>query len=1153
MTATLTRPRTASPEEIRAQFPALERRAGALPVAYFDGPGGTQVPRSVADAMTDYLFHHNANTHWAYPSSAETDAIIMASRGAMADFLNASPNEIAFGLNMTTITFHLARALGRALGAGDEIVITELDHHANVAPWRALERERGVTIRVAKLDTATGQLDWADLERHLSKRTRVLAIGAASNALGTITNVARAVKLARAASPGVITFVDAVHYAPHSLVDVRAIDCDYLACSAYKFYGPHIGILYGKHELLSALDVPRLDPAPNEAPERLETGTQDHEGIAGAAAAVDFLAVHRRRRGRAPARTARRRVRRAARAWRRDAPPDVGRARRDQGRAPVRSAARRAAHPDRGLHRRRRAHHRRGPRAGEAGRVRIQRRLLRQHRGRTLRPAAGRVRAYGMRMLHHHGGGRAAHRRRRIGGARRALMRRTAIALAAVAVLAPFARTQGRDSAQADTSHADSTKVHRLAPVITSTRLGEADEQVPSQVDRVNVKDLPPGSAPAAEALLALPGVSAFDDQGTPAQPTLEIRGFNLSPVVGVPQGVSVFLDGVRVNEPDAQELNFDLLPMDAVKHAQLIRGPATLYGKNTLAGALVLFTERGSDIPELSGELSAGSFGAYDAHVTASGTHAGFDGYVTAAALNETGWRDDTGIRERSLFMNLGHKTDSTDLAFTVLYAHDRILEAGSLPASWLAVDPKLNFTAGDFFEPELWHLSLRGERPLGEGRLRGALFWRHNDIQQFNVNVDAPSSDAFVTNASFGLTGEWSAPLTWWSRPVALTVGAELARNDVRETLYAELTADTSVHLPPECAASGLCADIKVPETDAGAFAQAVMSLTPKLSLTAAARFDWVRLPFEDLYDSANSATSTYTHLSPRIGATLAVSPTVRGYASIGGGFRAPAPVELGCASPSAPCPLPYALGDDPALAPVTLTSYEIGADWEPHGGSTLEAALFRSDVTDEIVFVASNANAGYFENIPRTRRQGVEISGTLVLPLGLRAARRTHTSTRRTRARCSCHRRSPCPTPRAPATPSPCRRRTAMTLSFGATRVIGDGALDAEIAMNAVSTQYLRGDDANAEAPLPGYAVWRMRLAYQRPHIGVTAKVTESVRSRVLDVRDIRREPRGPAGRAAVGRGRAVLFPCGAACDHGRGHCDADRGGDRESLKD
>ena len=288
MTATL-KPHVTTPEAIRAQFPALARLAGQRPVAYFDGPGGTQVPRAVAEAMTDYLYHHNANTHWAYPTSAETDAMIAESRAALADFLNAAPNEIAFGQNMTTITFHLARAIGRGLGAGDEIVLTELDHHANVAPWRALERERGITIKLVAMDPASGQLDWTDFERKLGPRTKVLAIGAASNAIGTITDVARATRLARAAAPGVLVFVDAVHYAPHNLVDVRAIDCDYLACSAYKFYGPHIGVLYGKHERLAALDVPKLAPAPEEAPERMETGTQNHEGIIGAAAAVDFL------------------------------------------------------------------------------------------------------------------------------------------------------------------------------------------------------------------------------------------------------------------------------------------------------------------------------------------------------------------------------------------------------------------------------------------------------------------------------------------------------------------------------------------------------------------------------------------------------------------------------------------------------------------------------------------------------------------------------------------------------------------------------------------------------------------------------------------------------------------------------------------------
>lgn len=274
--------------DVRAQFPALDRLHAGQPVAYFDGPGGTQVPRQVIAAIADYLAHHNANTHWAFPTSVETDAALLAARRAFADFFNASPDEVAFGANMTTLTFHLARALGRRWGRGDEVVITELDHHANVAPWRALERERGITIRVAALDPATGRLDWGSLERAIGPRTRLLAIGAASNALGTITDVRRAADLAHAA--GALVFVDAVHYAPHVLPDVRALDCDFLACSAYKFYGPHVGVLYGRVALIESLDAPKLAPAPDTAPERLETGTQNHEGIVGAMAAADFLA-----------------------------------------------------------------------------------------------------------------------------------------------------------------------------------------------------------------------------------------------------------------------------------------------------------------------------------------------------------------------------------------------------------------------------------------------------------------------------------------------------------------------------------------------------------------------------------------------------------------------------------------------------------------------------------------------------------------------------------------------------------------------------------------------------------------------------------------------------------------------------------------------
>ena len=194
-------PPAASVAAIRRHFPALRRLHGQEPVVYFDGPGGTQVPTAVVDAMSNYLLQHNANTHWAFPTSVETDAIIVGARSALADFLNAAPNEIAFGANMTTLTFHLARALGRAYGAGDEVVVTELDHHANVAPWRALGKERGVTVRMAKMIPETGQLDLADLKRQLNSRTKLVAIGAASNALGTITDVRRAAELVRVAVP----------------------------------------------------------------------------------------------------------------------------------------------------------------------------------------------------------------------------------------------------------------------------------------------------------------------------------------------------------------------------------------------------------------------------------------------------------------------------------------------------------------------------------------------------------------------------------------------------------------------------------------------------------------------------------------------------------------------------------------------------------------------------------------------------------------------------------------------------------------------------------------------------------------------------------------------------------------------------------------
>lgn len=276
-------------DSVRSAFPALGRVHNGHPVAYFDGPGGTQVPTSVVDAMTDYLLHHNANTHWVYPTSQETDALLLDARRVYAAFFNApGPEWVSFGQNMTTITFHVARALARQWGPGDEIVVTELDHHGNVDPWRHAAEDAGMTVRTVPLAADGVSFDMDALASLLSPRTRVLAVGAASNAIGTISDVAAAAGLAKAV--GALVYVDAVHYAPHELVDVAALGCDMLACSSYKFYGPHQGVLCARPDLVASLRLPKLRPAPALPPDSLETGTQSHEGIVGAAAAVRFLA-----------------------------------------------------------------------------------------------------------------------------------------------------------------------------------------------------------------------------------------------------------------------------------------------------------------------------------------------------------------------------------------------------------------------------------------------------------------------------------------------------------------------------------------------------------------------------------------------------------------------------------------------------------------------------------------------------------------------------------------------------------------------------------------------------------------------------------------------------------------------------------------------
>jgi cysteine desulfurase family protein (TIGR01976 family) len=269
---------------VRQNFPALS--SGTI---FLDNPGGTQVAQQVIEAMRDYLVKSNANSHGAFATSELSDASVQEARSAFSDFLNArSADEIVFGPNMTTLTFLLSRALGRTLAPDDEIIVTRLDHDANIAPWLALQ-DRGAAVKWVDIHPEDCTLDMSDFEKQLSNKTKIVAVGLASNAVGTVNPVRTIADLAHMA--GALIYVDAVHYAPHFSIDVQDLNCDFLACSVYKFYGPHLGVLYGKYELLERLHAYKVRPSPEEPPAKFETGTPNFEGIAGGRAALEYIAT----------------------------------------------------------------------------------------------------------------------------------------------------------------------------------------------------------------------------------------------------------------------------------------------------------------------------------------------------------------------------------------------------------------------------------------------------------------------------------------------------------------------------------------------------------------------------------------------------------------------------------------------------------------------------------------------------------------------------------------------------------------------------------------------------------------------------------------------------------------------------------------------
>ena len=684
-------------------------------------------------------------------------------------------------------------------------------------------------------------------------------------------------------------------------------------------------------------------------------------------------------------------------------------------------------------------------------------------------------------------------------------------------------RAQQPDTTRTDSTRrrADTTATRRLAPVVVSgSRVTGVDERTPVQVDDIDLNTAAPGPASVIHLLGRLPGVSVFDDQGSRLQPELNIRGFIVSPIVGQPQGVSVFLDGVRVNEPDAQEVNFDLIPMDAVSHAELVRGPSAIFGKNSLAGSLLLFTDRGGRTPRVSGQFDGGPYGYRGGHVMASGKLGDVDGLLLARASDEDGWRQETGARTRMLFANVGRKRDSSDIALTVMYANDRLREAGSLPESYLTVNRRLNYTPGDFFTPELWHLALRGQRQLGSGHLKGNVFWRRNAFEQYNGNVPPPNSDGFVRNLSTGGLLEWTQPLSVGGVETSLTLGAEYSHADVQYRFLAVespgVPADSAGDTELDCDfPSGLCTHVDTKEDNAALYAQAIFSFTPSLWLTAALRGDYVRIPITDLRTPENSATSSYWRASPKVGLNYQVTDQFRGFVAFNTGFRAPAALELSCADATAPCALPFALGADPPLKPVKVLDYETGIDFEPRERTNLDVVGFLSDVRDDILFVQPSATTGFFQNVSRTRRAGVEVSGNLGLPagFGLYASYSYTAATYETMV----HLASALPDePDAqPGDQFPSSPVNRGTVGLNLIRAIPGGAFSGAIEVSAVSGQYLRGDEANMQPQLPGYSTTDLRLTATFSHVTLRGYVTNLFDKQYVNFGVYAQNVKGPMG--------------------------------------
>lgn len=494
------------------------------------------------------------------------------------------------------------------------------------------------------------------------------------------------------------------------------------------------------------------------------------------------------------------------------------------------------------------------------------------------------------------------------------------------------------------------------------------------------------GASNLQEYLTRLPGVTINDEQGNSQQPDVSFRGFQATSVTGVPQGISVFVDGVRVNEPTVEEVNFDLLPLDDIERIEVIRGPSVLFGRNTLGGALNIVTRRGGEARELEPGIEAGSFGRRKYRLRVSGPATPLDYYVAGSFLEEDGWRDQSAVRVGKLFAKLGLRLGDTDATLSYQRAQNHIEQPGSLPISLLQRDRKANYTGGDFFEPLVNVVTLNVRHLLGERTSVGVnAFVRTLDAEQFNVNLRGANSRSFTHTASAGTTVQFDHDAKFGERTNHLTLGLEYTHHDVGMSVFQEQPAGDRV----------LDSRVRDDQHAWALFAQNTLELArgllreqDTLVLTTAARFDWLRHQIGDASPAGTGAssdgTSTFSRLNPRVGLNYNLSPAAGLYAVYAQGFRAPAFLELTCANPGAICPgLQAGVAADPPLDPVAIDHYEVGARLQPLAWLDLDVALFRTDARDDIFAVSPTGTVGlFFQNVGSTRRQGAELAAHAVL---------------------------------------------------------------------------------------------------------------------------------------------------------------------------